>query len=469
MTEHATPARTEPELDSTTRADQSDELATTTLLRAAIGPVNNGYYLPVFTRFDAQDRVAPSWNTAAALATLSWMMFRRMWNAALAYTGIALSVALLVFGIGKLAFHYTTEMQWALAGLYGLLLVIVPGLFGNALLFKHLRSDMAIALAANHSIAQAAAMLAARAPGRQRLRVLAAVNALVIAAVAALVLWASDFNGLSTTLGLPTAPQPPAAAVSNGNVTAGGAIQASSAPAAEPAPAASAAALAASAPPAPPMAVSASMPVAAASAPLAAASMPSPAASAPVAAVNTPAQSKPGAVASVPVAAASAASTHPAAKPVAEKEASKATPAKAEKEPALVTVKKGEASRQSPQSRAQDSTTKPQAAKAASAKVKPTPAVAQPSAETSPKLAVPAGNFGINVGVFADDNNARNAFVRLSDAGFPAYTQELQGKKGKLTRVRVGPFESLGEAERTAEKVRSLGLEALVFKQGDGR
>ena len=70
----------------------------------------------------------------------------------------------------------------------------------------------------------------------------------------------------------------------------------------------------------------------------------------------------------------------------------------------------------------------------------------------------------VNVGLFADANNARNAYTKLQDAGLPALSQEIASKKGPRTRVRVGPFESRAEAERAAEKIRALQLEAAVFK-----
>jgi cell division septation protein DedD len=72
--------------------------------------------------------------------------------------------------------------------------------------------------------------------------------------------------------------------------------------------------------------------------------------------------------------------------------------------------------------------------------------------------------FLINVGLFADANNARNAMAKLQDAGLPAQSQPIRSAKGARTRVRVGPFETRVEAERVAEKIRSLQLEALVFK-----
>ena len=76
-----------------------------------------------------------------------------------------------------------------------------------------------------------------------------------------------------------------------------------------------------------------------------------------------------------------------------------------------------------------------------------------------------SGKFLINVGLFADDNNARNALVKLQDAGLPALSQEIKSSKGKRTRVRVGPFETQPEADQAAERIRALQLEAVVFKQ----
>ena len=78
--------------------------------------------------------------------------------------------------------------------------------------------------------------------------------------------------------------------------------------------------------------------------------------------------------------------------------------------------------------------------------------------------ATPGAKFLINVGLFADANNARNAYTKLQDAGLPALSQELQSAKGLRTRVRAGPFESQAEADSAAEKIRALRLDAAVVK-----
>jgi cell division protein FtsN len=92
---------------------------------------------------------------------------------------------------------------------------------------------------------------------------------------------------------------------------------------------------------------------------------------------------------------------------------------------------------------------------------KPKPSAA-PKPPPSASAAASEKKFLVNAGLFADENNARNAHTKLVDAALPAYKQEIKGTKGKFTRVRVGPFETRVEAETAAEKIRSLGLDAEV-------
>jgi hypothetical protein len=54
-----------------TSLDQAEGSAMNALYRAAIGPVNTDYYLPVFERFESAGRAGPGWNRAACLCTLS--------------------------------------------------------------------------------------------------------------------------------------------------------------------------------------------------------------------------------------------------------------------------------------------------------------------------------------------------------------------------------------------------------------
>ena len=139
------------------------EDVTTTLYRAAIGPVSSAYYLPLFTRFEAADRASITWNTAASLLTLNWLLFRQLWGAALAYAGIVAGVFVFVLGIGRLVLHFSNTLQMALLLGFGFLAFVLPGLFGNVLLHAQCRKRMERALAANAKIADACAELTAQA------------------------------------------------------------------------------------------------------------------------------------------------------------------------------------------------------------------------------------------------------------------------------------------------------------------
>lgn len=104
----------------------------------------------------------------------------------------------------------------------------------------------------------------------------------------------------------------------------------------------------------------------------------------------------------------------------------------------------------------------------------PEPATPVPAAQSSAPAAtaVAAGaassvlvpGFYINVGLFAVPANATKAFQKLEQAGLPVFTDVTDSKKGKLTRVRVGPFNTRAQADTAAKKIQGLKLEAVVFK-----
>ena len=78
--------------------------------------------------------------------------------------------------------------------------------------------------------------------------------------------------------------------------------------------------------------------------------------------------------------------------------------------------------------------------------------------------AVVSGRFVVQVGAFSDAAKAQEARAKLERAGLKTYTQVVQPKEGKRIRVRVGPFESKGDADKTAEKIRKLDLPASVLE-----
>lgn len=69
----------------------------------------------------------------------------------------------------------------------------------------------------------------------------------------------------------------------------------------------------------------------------------------------------------------------------------------------------------------------------------------------------------VQVGAYADLGKAREVRQKLEKAGLKTYTQVIETKEGKRTRVRVGPFANRTEAEQAAAKIKSLDLPASIL------
>ncbi len=76
-----------------------------------------------------------------------------------------------------------------------------------------------------------------------------------------------------------------------------------------------------------------------------------------------------------------------------------------------------------------------------------------------------AAGYYINVGLFAEEANARKTQSRLLNEGLPAFRQPLESAKGPRIRVRVGPFDTKAAADTAAQTIQGMGLEAVVFKK----
>jgi DedD protein len=80
---------------------------------------------------------------------------------------------------------------------------------------------------------------------------------------------------------------------------------------------------------------------------------------------------------------------------------------------------------------------------------------------TTPVIA--EGRFVVQVGAFSEAAKAREVRSKLEHAGMKTYTQVVDTKDGKRIRVRVGPFASKADAEKAAERVKGLDLQAAVL------
>ena len=379
--------------------------AMTTLYRAALGPIGTERYLPRFAHFDRLGRTHPGWNTGASLCTLSWMALRHLWGPALMYVAAAEGLALLVFGVGRAQLQWPDAVHWGLMAVFGLLAFVLPGLYGDAILHTEIRKRIARALAATRTIPEACAQLERQAGSFKRLSGLAALNLLLLAAALA-AYWVLPPGDTPDTLASNEAMTPLVVTT----------------PASQAAPVA----LPASAPlvaddnntpePTPPAPSSSDAPA------------PAPA---PVAVAPTP----------TPASAAEAIQPPPA------------TPATSPSAAPLL----------------------PKSGAVSSTKQRPPARKNNPAAAVAPQASTPASapfpvvgstpGYYINVGLFAEEANARKTQARLLNEGLPAFRQLLETAKGPRIRVRVGPYASAKEAGAAATRIRGLQLEAVVFKQ----
>lgn len=428
--------------------DSPSDNAMAAMSRLALGPVNTDYYLKVFERFDDTGRTTTTWNWAACLCTLNWMLFRQLWGAALVYVAAAEGLALIVFGVGRSFLHWPVGIELGVLGAFAVLAFAVPGLYGNAILYADIRKRIARALAASRTVPEACALLEKQASSRKRLQVLVLANVVLglAALIAYLALSPSDVKPLALEPAV-TVAQATAAAQAAPATKPVGALPEPEAEGA-PTPPTPAPEVATEPPPAPaPQAPAAALKPA-----------PAPVASAPLAVAQAPATTavQKSAEPPAPVPSASSTPSPAAAKASTPKPA---TPPASTRAPAPAASATATATATAPARR--------EAASRAAARTKPkTPAAAASStADTTLPTVGTAPGYYINVGLFAEEANARKTQARLLNEGLPAFRQELNNSKGRRIRVRVGPYATRAQADTAAEAIRAMALDAVVFKQ----
>jgi cell division septation protein DedD len=359
-----------------TTLDQSDKSATLELYRAALGPLNTDYYLQVFASFDAAGRAGPRWNWAAGLCTLNWMVLRQLWGAALAYTGGLVALVLLAVGLGQLVLKLSMPGQVGLLAVVAAIAVGVPGLYGNALVYRHCFRKIGLALERHSRLEDACDMLRREGTARRRLLSLVVGNLVLVGAMLAIYLALPHNAGTGAgTDAEPSMVEP----TSSGNASAG--------------------------------------PVRDTTVPPRTTALPE--TTVPPNTTSLPDTTAPpisGAAQPVPEPPISPLTASPSAKP----------------SPALTT----------------------------------SPLQSGAPAETAQQRTVaPETRYVVNVGLFADEKNARRAADVLRQAKQPVLRDRVRSSKGLLNRVRVGPFNSQAEADTAAQTIRSLDLDAVVVPQ----
>ena len=110
-----------------------------------------------------------------------------------------------------------------------------------------------------------------------------------------------------------------------------------------------------------------------------------------------------------------------------------------------------------------DALEKPMALTDKPAQPEPKEEVLPPKPEAAAQQSDAAARFIVQVGAFAEEGKAKEVRAKLEKAGIKTYTHVAQTKEGKRIRVRVGPFATKEEAQKTVDKIKSLQLSASVL------
>ncbi|MEI7537025.1 MAG: SPOR domain-containing protein [Comamonadaceae bacterium] len=79
------------------------------------------------------------------------------------------------------------------------------------------------------------------------------------------------------------------------------------------------------------------------------------------------------------------------------------------------------------------------------------------------KVDASEARFVVQVGAFADVAKAREVRQKLEHAGLKTYTQVVETKDGRRIRVRVGPFAEKSDADKAADRIKKLNLQAATL------
>ena len=76
--------------------------------------------------------------------------------------------------------------------------------------------------------------------------------------------------------------------------------------------------------------------------------------------------------------------------------------------------------------------------------------------------AIEKSGFVVQLGVFADADNAKIAVTKVKDAKLAVYTESIPIKTGNATRVRVGPFATREKADAALAQVKLAGADGKI-------
>ena len=96
----------------------------------------------------------------------------------------------------------------------------------------------------------------------------------------------------------------------------------------------------------------------------------------------------------------------------------------------------------------------------------PAKAATAPKAADAPKAAEPvtagAGAFSVQLAAFTDDKGANALAAKLKKAGHPSYIEPYETSRGRVWRVRVGPYPSREAAESARVRLKAEGQNGIL-------
>ncbi len=123
--------------DSNTATDPEE------FYKAVIGPKNQAYYLRQFARFDAQGKAGISWHWPSLFVSFYWLLYRKMWLAALIYFFLPYLV-IMPLGITAAVIGKSAESLIVVGYLlYVAAILLIPPMYANALYYKHCKKKIA--------------------------------------------------------------------------------------------------------------------------------------------------------------------------------------------------------------------------------------------------------------------------------------------------------------------------------------
>ena len=104
-----------------------------------------------------------------------------------------------------------------------------------------------------------------------------------------------------------------------------------------------------------------------------------------------------------------------------------------------------------------------ESAKAVKVEAKPAAKPEAKNGNAKPVADAAQGKFVVQVAALATQEKINELQGKLSKAGFKTHTQKVATKDGDRIRVRIGPFASKDEAEKTCPKLSKINLKCTVL------